>query len=371
MERDSESRRELPALRAQMQGSTMTTGKAAETTRAVAPRANAVLVAAAGCTRGRGSSVVPTIETILAGDYADLFLIIVDQSDDDATAKAVTPFLSGGSRADRRVVYVRCNTAGLSRSRNRAIAEAARRGCQVVAFTDDDCTVPPHWLATMACAFNQDERVAVAFCNVLAAPHDPDRGYIPTYQRRGDLCVRSIYERLQARGIGAGMAVRVAAMEAVGGFDEQLGAGAALGAGEDHDISLRTLLAGWHICETDRTHVIHDGFRLHSECRDLMRRSWLGIGAAFAKPFRAGHVRFVGGALYEAVVHALWPPLREMARLRRPRGAVAVPAFMWGLAFGLASPIDRETLRFEKRGERETRIGERCREVKGDVHSIA
>jgi len=54
------------------------------------------------------------------------------------------------------------------------------------------------------------------------------------------------------------------------------------------------------------------------------------------------------------------------------RNRVSPDVFNWlGLAFGLASPIDRETLRFEKRGERETRLGERCREVKGDVHSIA
>jgi glycosyltransferase involved in cell wall biosynthesis len=316
---------------------------------------------------------MPTITSILAGDRADFILIVVDQSDDEATAEAIAHFLDGGAHADQRVIYVQMASRGLSRARNRAIAEAARRGCPIVAFTDDDCTVASDWLSTLARVFQERERVGVAFNSVVAAPYDSRLGFIPDYQAHSDHCTCSVDEKGWTHGMGAGMAVRVATAEALGGFDERLGVGGPFCSAEDHDLALRALMAGWHIYETDRTHVVHYGFRPNAECRELIRRSWTGLGATLAKMFRTGHIAFAFAAFAELFLLALRGPLRELARGRRPRGLIGLVAFARGGALGLSAPLDRRTASFLVEGAETARAAGEVRslEVKDNVRSIA
>ena len=43
-------------------------------------------------TRNRGDSIVNTVNSILANNYPNFELYVIDQSDDDLTEKAVEPF---------------------------------------------------------------------------------------------------------------------------------------------------------------------------------------------------------------------------------------------------------------------------------------
>lgn len=298
----------------------------------------APLVSAVICTRGRGSRIVTTIDSILASDHPSFELIVVDQSDDDTTQQAVSSYLT-----DRRVRYVHRREAGLGRARNAGLAEARS---DIVLFTDDDVTVPRHWLATMQRGIEQHPEVAVAFCNVDAAPHDREAGFVPAYHRTGTIEISSTWQKCRARGIGAGLGVRRTTVLAVGGFDPMLGAGAEFPSCEDGDIALRSLLAGHRVLETDAVAVVHDGFRSWAEGRDLTRRDWYGIGAAYSKPIRVGRLSALPVVLWEGVVVAALLPVAGMIAGKWPPGVRRAVYFWKGFVEGFRRRVDPDTLLF-------------------------
>jgi GT2 family glycosyltransferase len=290
------------------------------------------------CTRNRGDSVARAVRSILANTHPDFRVVVVDQSDDDRSEQALAPL-----RDSPRLRYIRTPTRGLCRARNIGLRAS---GTEVVAITDDDCEVPPDWLAHMARIFAEHPRVAVAFCNVAPAPHDPKLGFIPCYLRRGDAVLRGVLDKCRARGIGAGMAVRRAMVLELGGFDEALGAGGMFPSCDDGDAAVRALLRGYEVYETDSVAVVHHGFRTYQEGVELTRRDWTGIGAAYAKPLKHGHWRFAVVPLYELLAFAVAPLVASTLRLRRPRGLRRISSFAWGFIQGLRTPVDPRTLLF-------------------------
>jgi hypothetical protein len=146
------------------------------------------------------------------------------------------------------------------------------------------------------------------------------------------------------------MALRRTEILAWGGFDESLGPGARFASGDDWDITARALLRGWHVYETADLAIVHHGFRTFAEGRQHARRDWIAIGAVCAKPLRAGHWRAVVVPVWEFSVHALWPPLSELLRGRRPSGSARILGFLRGFAEGLTTSVDRETLIFRRPG---------------------
>lgn len=300
--------------------------------------ANRPAVSAIVCTRGRAASVVATIETILANDHDSFELVVIDQSDDDATERALRPFSTDG-----RFRYVREPSIGLGRSRNAGLREAR---ADVVVYTDDDVTVPPDWLTVMDAVFAEWPRCAVAFCNVDAGPHDPSTGFIPTYLRTGTVEIASVRGKCRARGIGAGLAVRRSAVLSLGGFDPHLGAGGEFSSCEDGDIALRALLGGRTVVETDRVTVVHHGFRTWDEGRVLTRRDFRGIGACLAKPMRARRWRAVSVLAYESLWIAGLKPIVRTVKHRRYSGLKS-SWYLWSAFFeALRWPVDRTTLLF-------------------------
>lgn len=295
------------------------------------------LLAALICTRNRGSNLTATVASVLANAYPNFEVVVIDQSTSDDTARAIAPFLT-----DPRLRYRRTDTVGVSRARNLGLTETQ---AALVAITDDDCEVPPDWLAVMAAAFS-DPRVVLAFCTVDAAPHDAAAGFIPGYERTGTALITGPLGKCKARGIGAGMAVRREAILALGGFDEMLGPGATFPACEEGDLAVRVLLRGHAVYETDAVAVCHAGFRTWAEGRELSVRDWAGIGAAYSKPLKCGHWRFAVVPLYEFVRYALWPPLADLLRGRTPRGAGRILAFGQGFRRGLQTPVNCQTLLF-------------------------
>lgn len=296
------------------------------------------IVSAVVCTRNRGSRIVGTLESLLANTHPNFEVVVVDQSTNGETETAVAPF-----RTDPRLRYIASDTVGTGYARDIGLA-AARGG--IVAYTDDDCIVPTDWLAQMQAIFESHPRVAVVFCNVEAAPYDETVGFTPTYERTGDKLVRNMWDKCRARGIGAGMAVRRSPIMQLGGFDHLLGPGTAFSDCEDGDIAMRTLLADWWLYETSQTAVIHDGFRTWEEGKAMTRRNWTGIGAAYAKPIKAG--RWSAGIVvaYEVFGMALLKPLSRLLRLQRPQGIRSFGFFWRGFVSGMRHPVDDVHLLF-------------------------
>jgi glycosyltransferase involved in cell wall biosynthesis/GT2 family glycosyltransferase len=304
------------------------------TTTAVPP------VTALVCTRNRGDSIRLTIETLLQSDYPDFEVIVVDQSTEDATANALRMF-----EDDPRFRYIPSQTKGLGRARNIGIAAAHS---DLIIMTDDDCEVPPDWLTVMAEGFAQHPNVAVVYSNVVAGPHDVSAGFVPIYIRQGEQLMTRVSDKCADNGIGAAMAVRRSVIEKIGGFDEMLGAGARFTSYEDVDIALRALLRGYYVFETDRTAVVHHGFRTMHEGRELTLRNYYGIGAGLGKLFKC---RQWGAG--RVASHVLWtlliaPTLSHLIRLRKPPVLRRYVGFTRGFLHALRTPVDRAQLQFKE-----------------------
>ncbi len=290
------------------------------------------------CTRNRPDSLIRAVRSILAPGAERFELLVMDQSDDDNSERALQPF-----RSDPRLRYVRTPVRGKGAALNEALGLA--RGA-IVVCTDDDCEAPPGWVTAMAAAMAAHPDVAVVFCNVLTPPHDRSAGYIPAYERSEDRLVTSLMQARRGLGLGAGMALRREAVLAFGGFDDQLGPGSRFASGDDWDISIRALLKGWQVYDTAAVGVLHHGFRTLAEGRQHAKRDWISIGALCAKPIRAGHLSAVPLALSLFFAEALWPPLRDVLRVKKPSGLSRIVGFARGFAGGLATPVDRASLRF-------------------------
>jgi GT2 family glycosyltransferase len=290
------------------------------------------------CTRGRGDNVARCVGSLLRNEYPAFEVIVVDQSEDDRSERSLDAY-----RGDPRLRYFRSRTVGKGVAANLGLAEA--RG-SIIAMTDDDCEVPADWFRAMSAIFHENPAVAVAFCNVISAEHDEHAGYVPTYVRQGDKLVKAYRDKCAARGIGAGMAFRRDVLRAMGGFDQLLGPGGRFFACFDGDIAARALVMGYQLYETDRTRVLHYGFRLSSGGREQSLRTWTGIGAAYSKPLKCGHWRFGLVPAYELFVIAAGGLLKDAVRLRRPRGVMRLVGFVQGFAKGLRTPVDARTLLF-------------------------
>jgi GT2 family glycosyltransferase len=281
-------------------------------------------------TRNRGDSVSRPVRTILQNDYAGWELRVVDQSDDGLTERALQPFLE-----DHRIRYRRTRTVGVATARNLGVAEARS---EIVAMTDDDCEVPRDWLRELAAAFARDARIGIVFGNVLPGPHERREGFVPAYVRREPTLARGIRHKNRVEGTGACMGLRRSLWQALGGFDETLGAGARLRSSEETDLTIRALLAGFFVYETPRVQVTHHGLYPRERLRAAMQTYWYGTGAAFARSF-AAHPAAIATVLLGLAGRWAAGRSRVAASLdERPHRLVRLAAFARGFAAGLAVP---------------------------------
>ena len=288
------------------------------------------------CTRNREDSIANAVRSVLACTYADMELIVVDQSTSDATKTALAPFLN-----DSRLRYIRSAMRGKSNALNVGIRAATH---EIIVITDDDCEVEPNWPLAHAQVFRDNPEVAITYGNVLARAYDQSEGFTPVYVVKKDFLCRSVWQKLIARGIGANMAIRREAFLRVGGFDASLGPGGRFAACEDGDYTVRCLLAGYQVYETGGSTVMHYGFRTWEQGRQLTRDAFLGIGAAYIKPIKCGRLSVVPLLVFEFLRYALFPSLWATITFRKPTNWQRVHFFLRGMMRGLRVPADRATL---------------------------
>jgi GT2 family glycosyltransferase len=283
-------------------------------------------------TRDRGSGIAATLQSLACSHYEDFDVVIVDQSADDATERAVhnaTGMVAG-------LTYVRTASTGASRARNIGIMQA--RG-PLIAFTDDDCEVSPSWLGTLVSLFAAHPRVGLICGEVQAGPHDPAQGFVPDFHVSQPTIVSSPWMKWRCRGISANMAMRLDVVRASGMFDESLGPGSAFFLAEDYDLTYRVLRAGFAVLSSPDAVVIHHGFRAWPEARVLMRRSGFGSSAAYMKHLRVGDVAMTPTFLYGSVEAISW---RKLMRLKRGSGLAYVLWYFRGALASFRIPIDRK-----------------------------
>lgn len=208
-------------------------------------------ISAAIATLGRPEGLARCLDALLSGSVLPAEVIIVDQSDNDATEKIVL------SRQSSRVpiVYVRQSRRGLSASRNGALA---RVSCPLVAVTDDDCVPDPGWIATIVRALSSETAPDALTGRVLPfGPESPDTYVVSA---RESLLRQDFAGKTSPWLIGSGgnFAVKQRWLESVGGWDERLGAGSPGKAAEDMDLFYRLLCAGARIRYEPDALVFHE-----------------------------------------------------------------------------------------------------------------
>ena len=294
--------------------------------------ANAPAITVVIPTRDRGDSILLPIRTLIENDYDRFEVRIVDQSESNATATSVAPFL-----VDPRVRYARTRSTGLSAALNEGIRAVTT---EFVAVTGDDCEVQADWLAGLLAGFSTDARTGVIFGNIVPGPHDPAAGFVQGSLLKTPVLVRSVSGKYRLAGTSACMALRKTVWEALNGFDEMLGVGAPLQAGEDTDFVIRALLAGYFVHDTPQATVVHHGIVPWDQRRGLIQRNWYGTGAAFAKALKRG-----GPQMFAALMRLAWywvsRPSPVAASLGdRPYRAATLAAFTRGFAAGFVIPVD-------------------------------
>lgn len=299
------------------------------------------------CTRNRGDNVLPTATSILKQTHADFELLILDQSDDDSTERALTTL-----PPDPRVCHHRLDLPGKPLAQNHALKLITT---DLLVFTDDDCEAAPDWLEAICAAFAADPKIGCLFGDVAAASHDSNQGFIPYNHIPQDKTIARVWDFLRMPGlkdfgIGANLAVRRDAIEGMGGFDPCVGPGAKYGYADDHDLAVRMLLAGWKVHFSSKAQIIHFGFREWKHSAEDVRRTGYGFGATFAKYLRCG-------SIYWGALRMLGYFLAQIAwrgiRFKRPLGVAFPSGFVRGLIAGMRQPLNRATRCFQPTGTEE------------------
>jgi GT2 family glycosyltransferase len=231
-------------------------------------------------TRNRGSLITDTLRSLLALDYPDFEVLIVDQSTDDHTRSAVLTVAPN----DARVRVVASDTVGSSSARNLG---AQLSDAEVVAYTDDDCLVEANWLTEIVHEFEASEITAV-YGRLI--PHDW-RGRDGTEVGLKEAAQRAEYAQRTPPwyiGHGGNMAFRRRDLLEAGGFDPLLGAGGLFGACEDPDIAYRLLARGKKVAYTAAALAYHKHWKDWPAQRRMERAYGVGAGAQFAKYVRSG-----------------------------------------------------------------------------------
>lgn len=281
-------------------------------------------------TRNRPQGAAACVASILSGRYPHFDLIAVDQSENAETAAALAEF-----HRDTRFRLVRSPGKGLSAARNLGCRNATG---EWLLFTDDDCEADVHWIEGFLDACRSDARIGVAFGSVATPDYDRSTGLIPGYNAPELRIISGIRNKAQVEGIGACMAVKRGVWEQLGGFDERLGVNGEFCSGEDTDIAIRALLAGYSAVETSGAAVIHHGFRGWEEAPGLIRDYMHGLGAVHAKLLRIAGTAAIRPTLALGWRWAAGKPVVDLNHC--PPRQARLSAFWSGFRAGMRCTLD-------------------------------
>jgi GT2 family glycosyltransferase len=237
-------------------------------------------VAVVVITRDRPADLERCLDAVLASNFEDFELAVVDQS---VRSNASAELVEGRAAHDPRVRLIRDSGKGAARARN--VGARATTG-DLIVFTDDDTQADPTWLGLMVRALREDPRAGMAYGSVIPAPHDPREGFIVGFTPARRARLSGKLAKLRDAGISANVALRRAALESAGGFDELLGPGSYFPCAEDFDLTFRILARGYAVLHRPDARVLHYGLRDWQSGSGLIHGTYVAIGAAYMKHVR-------------------------------------------------------------------------------------
>lgn len=181
------------------------------------------------CAYNAERTMRPCLESLRKLDYPEYEVVIVDDGSRDRTAEIAMDF--------PEFRLIRQPNKGLSVARN--VGLHAARG-EIIAYTDSDCVVDPHWLTLMVRAMSEKGLDGCGGPNY--APHEEGWVEACCAASPGAPCHVLTAEDAAEHLAGCNMIYTKAALLKVGGFDPQFTA-----AGDDVDMCWRILDSGMRL----------------------------------------------------------------------------------------------------------------------------
>jgi GT2 family glycosyltransferase len=248
------------------------------------------------CTHERPEALHRCLDSLTCLDIGAAEIVVVDNAPRSRATRDVVEAFPG-------VRYEAEPHPGLSRARNCGI-ELARGS--IVAFTDDDVEVSPHWLRELLRPFRDPQVMCTTGLVIPAELETMPQALFEHWQSFGRGYQEKVFdaERLGGFhrraaavweiGAGANMAVRKQAFTTLGGFDSRLGAGAS-GCSEDSEFWYRVLAAGGRCVYTPAALVHHyhraDARALQHQMRMYSRGHLAALLLQFARYRHSGILR--------------------------------------------------------------------------------
>jgi glycosyltransferase involved in cell wall biosynthesis len=254
------------------------------------------------------STLEDCLQSLMQLKYPNFEVIVVDDGSTDATAAIARRF-------PFRLISI--PKGGLSVARNVGLRAATG---EIVAYTDSDCRVDPHWLSYLVVPFMNSDVVGAGGPN-LVPPDDPWMAHCVARSPGGPMHVL-LTDTIAEHIPGCNMAFRKWALEEIDGFNPLY-----VKAGDDVDVCWRLQARGYQLGFSHSALVWHHH-------RSRVRAYWrqqvgYGEGEAFLKrkhpdKFDAfGHTHWLG-SLYSAL-----PAYRLLTTQRiyqGPWGSAAFPS---------------------------------------------
>jgi len=240
------------------------------------------------CTRERPERLTNCLQSLIAQDYPNFSVLVVDNFPTTERTKDVIDRL-----ASPLITYAVQPQKGLSRAKNLAVELA---GDGIIASIDDDETADPHWLAELARGFAENPE-ADAVTGVMApgeletwaqvwfeqfGGHNKLRGFTPAVFSPQTAHIQSPLYPLPSFGSGGNVAFRAASLARIGGFDIALGPGTASMSNEDTRLFTDLLCSGGTVVYQPTAVTRHFHRRTMEELRTQMLGYGVGLTAFYA-----------------------------------------------------------------------------------------
>ncbi|NEP11909.1 MAG: glycosyltransferase family 2 protein [Symploca sp. SIO2C1] len=227
------------------------------------------------------SLIIPTInrvqevellfQSLLAQDYENFEVIVVDQNPDDRLVK-----LADFYRQHFPILHIKESKPGQSRARN--IGFSYVQG-DLVAFPDDDCLYPPGLLTQIAYFFKDTSNWDGLICRVYDLDEDSN-----AFEPCGDDQSQEVdYPKGYKVCVSCAMFFRADICRKIS-FDETLGQGAGTpwGSGDETDYLFRCLDTGYRFFYNSTLIVRHPNPLKHNTFQKQIQREYgYGIGRGY------------------------------------------------------------------------------------------
>jgi glycosyltransferase involved in cell wall biosynthesis len=251
---------------------------------AAAPRVCVIL-----CTRDRTATLARSIKYLLAMDYPNFEVLVVDNAPGTAqTADYIRETYAGCPQ----VRYVCENRPGLSWARNCGLQNTQ---AEIVAYIDDDEIADPNWLAELVVGFKAAAQVACVTGAIIPAEietqpqywfeqyggHSKGRGFDRfIFNTRMDRTQSALFPN-PPFGAGGNMAFDAAILRRLGGFDTALGAGTLARGGEDTAAFFHVLRKGYQLVFSPAALVRHFHYRDYNSLKKQFYGYGVGLTAFY------------------------------------------------------------------------------------------